>query len=523
MEIPITLNMLFSRFLQQHPDLSLPVYPTERAKVSGVQLLPPDPGTCRAGYLYVCSSLHPALGHIDADSFFVLCVGDNFADIKGRNVILFCTEMDVTEVFNTLLNIYSYFSDWQRDLNFALLRNASLQDVVDISEDILDNPLLILDPSLKLLAYTKNHLADDDPAYTFAVQNGYLSPESVRLFEKDDTFAKIYSDAFLSSDPNEARAYSDMIQGIRLNDGSTLFIALLHKSHTGKSYVTELFKIFSAAVEAVFRNQKIDFHRERYVEDYFLIELLENRDLSPSAIRERLNYIKLPAEGSFLLCSIYSDLRQTSSEPYFINTLRNALLDCHIFSYDNAILVLFLLGETGETDPENYVRERFLPLEEILREHHAKICVSKLFFALGQIYAARQQTEHVFLLAQKETDDSLYKFFTDYTIPYLFQGHTSSDLLYDFCDPALLKMYQSGNPKAEYQMHILESFLQHGRKSTDTAQALNMHRNNVIYHITHMCEACGWDLEDAQVNLELMLSFSLLHYLNDVGGKSIIE
>lgn len=408
-----------------------------------------------------------------------------------------------------------YYMQWENSLDFAVYQGASMQELVDLSENILDNPLMVLDPALKVIAYTKNHMADDDASFSFAIRNGYLSPESVRLFEEDHTFERVYSNAFLSSDVNRARAHSDMIQGIKLNDGSVVYVVLLHNNSESKTYVTQLFKIFSLAIEKAFQNQKNDFHRERYVEDYFLIELLENQELTPDIIHERLQYIKLPFRDCFLFCNIYSDLRTTSSEQYFINTLRNTLPDCHVFSYDGSIAILFLMPHSVVTDYKRYAARRFQPLQETLRIHHAKICISKPFFTINQIYAARQQAKHCFSLAQRKKNSRLYEFYENYSIQNLFAGHTSSDPLYDFCDSTLQQIFAEGDEKSIYQMKILESYLKHERKSSAAADELKMHRNNVTYHINQIRETYPWNLNNPTVRLKLRLSFLLLKLMGE--------
>lgn len=511
----ITLMMLFTKFLEKYPDVAPTRYPTKNtASVTGIRLLPDDLHGCEPGQLYLCHDLPPILLQQEALDYYVLCICEETFDVPDKeNIIVFFTKIKMPDIFNALLNIYDSFIEWAKALDFALFREASMQEMVDLSEAMLGNPLLILDPALKLLAFTKNHVVEDDASFSFAVKNGYLSQESVRLFEDDHTFERIYMDTFLSSNADKARAYPDMIRGIKLNDGSIVYIVLLHNSPESKSYVTQIFENFTNSIAAVFKKQNASFHRERYVEDYFLIELLDNKDVPMETIKERLSYIRLPFQDYFLFCTIYSNIRQTTSEQYFIETLRNAMRDCHIFSYGVNISVLFFMPHSAVQNYMHYVTQRFQALETALRTYHAKICVSKPFFTLDKIHAAKEQTANCRRISLKEKSGSLYEFYEDYATSNLFLGNASSDLLYDFCNVALLQMYTSEDEKAKYQMRILETYLNHDRKMTDTAARLNMHRNNVIYHIQQIQENYHLQLDDPKVRLELLNSFALLHFL----------
>ena len=96
--------------------------------------------------------------------------------------------MELAEGFNTLQKIYAEFIEWGRQLDFAIFRNADFQEFIDISEEMIACPILIYDPALKLLAYSRMYLGLDDHIFQTAISNGYLDLETVKYFEKDKIF-----------------------------------------------------------------------------------------------------------------------------------------------------------------------------------------------------------------------------------------------------------------------------------------------------------------------------------------------
>ena len=58
--------------------------------------------------------------------------------------------------------------------------------------------------------------------------------------------------------------------------------------------------------------------------------------------------------------------------------------------------------------------------------------------------------------------------------------------------------------------NLLYTYLMSECKPTDTARALHMHRNNVIYHVERLSEQLGVDLEDPETRLRLLLSFKVM-------------
>ncbi|MCD8109391.1 MAG: helix-turn-helix domain-containing protein [Clostridiales bacterium] len=54
------------------------------------------------------------------------------------------------------------------------------------------------------------------------------------------------------------------------------------------------------------------------------------------------------------------------------------------------------------------------------------------------------------------------------------------------------------------------------KPSSAAAEELSMHRNNVTYHIRQISESCPWNLNNPNIRLKLLLSFSLLKYLDRI-------
>ena len=65
------------------------------------------------------------------------------------------------QVFNALLDIFYRFGIWERDMDEVLGRGGGLQELMDVSEKMLRNNVVVVDPALKLLAYTKGTPCDD--------------------------------------------------------------------------------------------------------------------------------------------------------------------------------------------------------------------------------------------------------------------------------------------------------------------------------------------------------------------------
>lgn len=303
-----------------------------------------------------------------------------------------------------------------------------------------------------------------------------------------------------------------MLKSLKAKDEVIAYFVLLHTGSETRKYIGELFEIAAAFLTDALNAQISLQQKERHAEDYFLLELLENPDMKKETILERLEYIKIPYNSHFLLCCIHSTIRRNSAEAYFIRSLRYALPDCNIFTYEQNILILLPLSETAAADYQNYIQKRFHSLEETLLEHHSQLCICRPFHRIDQFFAAYQQTKSSWELSQLLNQSELYIFFEQYLLEDLFYQNCSKDLFYSYCNPDILNMVLGKNEKQNYQLRILEVYLKNERKLTETAQELNMHRNNVHYHITQLEKKYCFKLDDPETRLKLLLSFKLLRH-----------
>ena len=74
----------------------------------------------------------------------------------------------------------------------------------------------------------------------------------------------------------------------------------------------------------------------------------------------------------------------------------------------------------------------------------------------------------------------------------------------------LLKLYQHDERHKSNNLQLLHVYLCFERNATESAKELNMHRNNVTYHINRIQEMLQVNLDDPHVRFMMLMSFFLL-------------
>lgn len=510
----ITLEMVLTRFFSEHPDICSDVSLSERLQeytLLGIQLLPRDCRGLAPSHLYVTDVL-PL--HLPEKIPVLLFLSETESLVEtSENLILIRSGLELADGFNALLNVYHAFQEWGRQLDFAIFRNTDFQEFIDLSENFIASPILIYDPALKLLAYSRRYPGLEDHIFQSAITNGYLDLETVQYFEKKHIFDEMDHTGSSAGEPDDFRVHADFARAINVRNELAVYCILLYTSKFPRVYVNQLFQIFCNSIENLLEKQHADFLKNRSVTDYFLMDLLENPDTPEEQIRERIYYNDLDYNGNYILISMHSDLNHGPSENYFLQLLRNNMINCRVFPYREGIVVLYHLPKFKEMDYRDYLREQLQPILKNFSGHNAMLYFSKPFSNIGQFALAYHQAENLYQMhPEKRTDipTSPYYFYEDYWLEDLLFSLPEKSKKFSFCEPCLLQMTAENTKKSRQQLSILYEYLNCDRKLTDVAQKLQMHRNNVLYHIRQLEERYHFDLDDPKTRLKLLISFEII-------------
>lgn len=526
----ITLEIVLTRFFQEHPELTTD-YEKLPQPLSGIRLLPKNLSTLTKDYLYISDRYdEKTLSKINKEIPVICFIQSPDTVSAVSNVILLYTDLELAEGFNYLQKSFNDFVEWGRQLDFAVFREAPFQEFLSLSETMLPSPILVYDPALKLLAYSKHQESLEDPIFQNAIKNGYLDIESVKYFEQTKSFEQVNLSGMAESEADNFRSHADFIQAININNELAIYCILLFTDDFSRSYIHQLFSILCDAFRNLLEKQHSTFLRDRSVTDYFLMDLLDNPETSREQIKERLYYNDLDYEGNYILLSIHSDVKKKSAEKYFIQYLRNNMINCRIFAYKESIVILYHLPKSDSVSYRDYLSSQLKPVFRDFSNIDIHVYVSKPFSTIGDFSDAYIQAENIqpilsgYMVEKTTPKDAVSDipvfFFEDYwTIDLIFQNPVKNKTFF-YCEPCLLKLLEKDTKKSRQQLRILYEYLNCDRNYTDVANKLDMHRNNVIYHIKNMEERYQLDLNLPSVRLKLLLSFELLIHtgqLMDIG------
>lgn len=451
--------------------------------------------------------------HLHMNStFFCVCnnASQHINDFDSSlSLVLLYTEHSFVEIFNKLLNIFHDFDLWDKHFHLALLRNSTMQELLDLSNHILSHPMVVLDSNFSLLGYY-NTPDFQDPIMESILTAGYVTPQ---------VMTKLRQDRLLSTSENADNplinyycltthdCYYSMMYRF-MNNHQIVGYALIFQNriHPKTNYLY--------LMNMVAENLELFFQQKRYMnqlssENYELLltEIIENPATPQSQFEDQLTYIPgLSMNDRFLLMKIsYSNV---SDLPYsFVNwNLRNSFSSLKPFVYENQLYILKTNVDLDES------KSFFSPEEELLfrnlfKNHDFTCGISNIFFSLMELPIAIRQAQEA--LKHTHVSANTFLYFENITLRYLLRRlQKDSFELVKSPHYHLLKQYDDTNNTNLCEIYI--EYLKNGRNINQTSASIFMHRNTVLNKIKKAISIMHNECDDYQSQITFILS-----YLND--------
>lgn len=430
---------------------------------------------------------------------------------KHLSLIRLRTDADFAAVFNLCGDLFQRFSNWDRDLHLAMLQEAPLQSLLDLSRPLLRWTTFVVDHSRNLLgAYLPAE--ETSTALRQSAQTGRLSPDAHLLLSNlelepgvDDThelFTREYTG------PKGERLCAACIRfrsgGLEMGRVYQLGCPVRHRA-----YQAAILTLIQGSFAPYFKKSAYAPPPSDQAYESVLADILEHPQADPQAYRRRVStYLNQTMTGRFILARVDTDPEAKFSPDLVAWSIRNAFPDIYPFVYRNRFFLLRCFGAKQHCrhflDPTEEARFRAL-----YGEARLLVGESNLFFSLMDLaYAAKQCS--VALETDPLPKNALFVRYQDVFMHYLVSGIRSVMPMQMVSSPAYTLLKTHDLAQGDDLRSVLLGYLRHGQSVNDTAEALYMHRNTVakkLKKITALTQVERWT--DAE-------SFSfIISYLSD--------
>lgn len=438
--------------------------------------------------------------HVYQSGADVVCQG------IGGKIIL--RDMDCQQAFEIIQSVFDIYDDWIS----GLLPASGMDDyqrIVDESRQIFQNPVIFLDGDNRVLALSSQYAEKSiDREWEHLCKYGYSSLDYIqkfrRTYSQNDFYIKNKAQLFsFGPELDNCVTMSVAVYYDNLFCGRINVLEIDRKLNQGDIQVLEILaRHLSPYLGAMRYRQNQNFHQNIFQ------ELLKNHRIPASVLEERLHwqlgYLKWNPEDLFRLLILHPERTDFSSDLLLLagNQIRKLLPEASVFTMEDHIV---LVCNQEKNEIENLIGI----LIGYMQVNHFVAGMSLPFRHLEQLRCYHRQALEAVSYACREGKKSSVNDFYDYAISYIIET-SDQDALLCACHPDILGLAEEDSKNHGDRLNTLCTYLNMERSLLNTAKALYIHRNTLVYRITKIIDSLHYDIEDVYCRDYMKLTFRIL-------------
>lgn len=384
----------------------------------------------------------------------------------------------------------------------ASLEGSSFNHLVELAANYLNNPLVVIDNSFNIIAYSKN-LKSTDFIWLEAVSRGYITIEFSATLNNWDELV------------SEEQKYFDVTQ---ISSKTRRFIRLEYQHRiVGYLNILEEFTplnsledniyLFVAALltkDLVFNFQQLNLNDFCMGEEEIVRDLLQNRFADRVHFLSRIQGCSL--DHHFLFCIGCIDFRHYVSynahHSLIQDNLRAYIPNSTSVFYEKQLVILI-----KSNDEANYDL-----LEQFLKSSSLVMGMSDSFEDLYQFNTYFKQAQATLRLHELVNPHNQICFYEQYKSYHMFERFTTEELLL-FCHQLVLKLKHVDEKNNTDYVETLRSYLYFQKSIQKTASHLFVHRNTINYRIQKIKEITEFNLDQYDLDAHILQSCEIIRFI----------
>jgi PucR family transcriptional regulator, purine catabolism regulatory protein len=424
--------------------------------------------------------------------------------------------------------------DMKNDLFQISLEGGGIDKITTELAKMVHNPILFIDRDWHLLHYVD-------------LDENKLPLSSFLSLEKN---RPVFSKEFTESIPKNIKEFKKPIKRNYLTNGTEIKCRILPVAVSDFIYgyivvwqtVSELTEFDSIVLQDASRMMALERIKSREIEEVklkirqdFFDDLLTGKITSNDNIQTLCDLHGLKPE--YLYYCIVIDVNPTnlSNVDDMINRkfkLEQIEKRCVTLIYDNSRKVngeitsfyrnnriIILVGKNdfspikAKEEAKLFSSEIYKVLTNELKDTLFLIGIGSQYKTITTLHKSFSEAHEAIRLMKQFGNNSGISHFEDYSVYHLLGSNIKSQELEDFFMKSLGKIYEHDKLHSTAYLSTLESYFQNNLNLSETAKALFIHRNTLIYRIEKIKEILNTDLKNAEELLQIQLSLKIYRLL----------
>lgn len=455
--------------------------------------------------------------HISKKNFIL--IGDNEhsnINLSQNNIIVIKRYTnDIFEIFNYIKKIF--INNLQVVNSSAILLNSLIEGkdlnyIVELAAKIVDNPIVLIDPSYKVLSASSKHDIKD-PLWEKYIQMGYCSYEFIVEVKKLTSIKTSMHKNEPFSVTCSSSNIQKMVKSVSIKNKHIGYLIMFESNTKLTDRHLSLLNLISNIVAEELK--KNDFYKniKGFMYENFILDLLEGNITNEDIINERMNSVGLKFNDNIYVFSIDLEnfiMNSKNGNDYLRDSIENIFTNSKSIFYKEKIILL------AESNESYYFKDETINrLKKLADKENLQIGISTAFTHISNLKIYYNESIRALELSKVlNMKDYIicYESIRFYDLLSKVKSHVSIE---SFCHPSLLtlKHYDTNHNTNYYETLYL--YILNNRNIIETAEKLYIHRNTMTYRINKIKELTNIDFKDSETIFQINYSFKILNYINN--------
>lgn len=424
-------------------------------------------------------------------------------DTESRNLAL-VSESDFGFIFNSASQIImdSHKDGYYESMMRTLDRVRDVDTLIDIASQNFGASLVFIDRDFRILSHSVQ-IPVTDELWKKNIEQGYCDYEFIQTVKS----LKSVQMADSTMTPIEVSCTSSPFQKfscrVYCRDIWVGFLIVIESFDSYRPEHVEMLRILSGVLGYAVMKYAPSYLYMTSDYNRFLYNLLIGAEVS--ALPEAYTQLTFPSEMLVLYCKATGDSSLFPQESILSETVTTMIPGSHVISRRSSAAII------GSRD---MLQKIGMILSVFPEKSRTKIGVSLPFSNISTLKSHYEEAKDAFKIGEMLDPDLSIFTFEDYGMYVMFRTVAETDDLTRYLHPALPKLAAYDNENGANLEKTLHTYLKYSCNTTDTAEALFLHRNSVIYRLHRIEELCDIDLADTDTRFRLRLSYAISNVIN---------
>ncbi|MBQ6491140.1 MAG: helix-turn-helix domain-containing protein [Atopobiaceae bacterium] len=414
-------------------------------------------------------------------------------------------------VFNVTLSVLDKLLSWEDRMQRLALEGAHVREMVEISIPIFENRITVTDYELRVLG---SCVPDKTKPGMPVVMSDTIGRVPPRYISATKGFGK---ELLRRREPYVAEEIASEDEGIfgvssyciNLFEGDAYLgtCAVKEEKHPLRNHERALFGMFADYVRNCLSVQANNTGNQLVTVRTVFEQILQGYPVSMREMNYAMGLVEFKmdmnpsSDTSKWCCTVIQAVRQDKELPaaYLCKTVEEILPRTTALIFDGAIVAFSLL----ESDTHRKT-QICLPLEDYLEDMDFIAGVSRTFVDPFHARTHYRQALNAIEMSYELGGERRWHLFGDHVLDYMLQNCCGEFDAEYIVAPELVRLYHCGQSGPAY-VDTLRAFLDSGCHTTQTAEAMYLHRSTLIKRLDKIREIVNLDSPERRLYLQMCL------------------